>query len=162
MGFNERKMKAFTRTQYGGPEVLQLQEVDKPKIKDDHVIPYDKDNIHQHKGKYDLIIDTQGNLSFEDFKRMGQRGVMVGFTTIGHMMSVLLKSAFNKFPLIQFTAEANTKDLEILAHLIQKKEIRVHIEKVFPYKKIPEAICYIEAKRTKGKVAMVWKAVEED
>lgn len=86
-------------------------------------------------GKYDLIIDTQGNLSFEDFKRMGHSGVMVGFTTIGHMISVLLKSVFSKFPLAQFTAEANTKDLEILASLIQNEKIKVHIEKTFQYKK---------------------------
>jgi len=128
----------------------------------DQVIPYDKENIHEHIGKYDLIIDTQGNLSFKDFKRMGHRGVMVGFTTIGHMMSVLLKSAFSKFPLAQFTAEANTKDLEILASLIQNEKIKVHIEKTFQYKKIPEAIGYIEAMRTKGKVAMVWDGVKEE
>lgn len=128
----------------------------------DHVIPYDTENIHQHKGKYNLIIDTQGNLSFKDFKRMGQRGVMVGFTTIGHMISVLIKSAFSKFPLAQFTAEANTKDLEILASLIENEKIKVHIEHTFPYKKIPEAIGYIEAMRTKGKVAMVWDEVNVD
>lgn len=124
------------------------------------MIPYDKENIHQHKGKYDLIIDIQGNLSFEDFKRMGQRAVMVGFTTIGHMMSVLLKSVFSKFPLAQFTAEANTKDLEILASLVQSKQIKVHIEKTYSYKNIPEAIGYIEAMRTKGKVAMVWEGTD--
>jgi len=128
----------------------------------DHVIRYDKENIHQHKGKYDLIIDIQGNLSFEDFKRMGQRGVMVGFTTIGHMMSVLLKSVFSKFPLAQFTAEANTKDLDILAALIEREKIKVQIEKTFTYNGIPEAIGYIEAMRTKGKVAMVWEGVKEE
>lgn len=123
----------------------------------DHVIPYDKENIHQHVGKYDLIIDTHGNLSHGDYKRMGQRGVMVGFTTMGQMMSVLLKKVFSKFPLVQFTAEANTKDLETLASLIQLGKIKVHVERTYSYKEIPEAISYIEAMRTKGKVAMVWK-----
>jgi len=122
----------------------------------DHVIPYDKENSNEQYEKYDLIIDTHGNLSHEDFKRMGKRGVLVGFTTIGHMISVLAKSAFNKFPLVQFTAEANTKDLDTLASLIQNKQIKVHVEKTFPYKNIPAAISYIEAMRTKGKVAMVW------
>jgi NADPH:quinone reductase-like Zn-dependent oxidoreductase len=81
---------------------------------------------------------------------------------MGHMMSVLFKSAFSKFPLAQFTAVANTKDLEILASLIENEKINVHIEKTFPYKKIPEAIGYIEAMRTKGKVAMVWEGVKAD
>jgi NADPH:quinone reductase-like Zn-dependent oxidoreductase len=123
----------------------------------DNVIPYDQENIHEHTGKYDLIVDTNGNLNFQDYKRMGQRGVMVGFTTIWHMISVLMKKAFSKFPFAQFTAQANNRDLETLANLIQDKKIKVHIEKTFSYKKIPEAIGYIEGMRTRGKVAMVWE-----
>lgn len=126
----------------------------------DKVIAYDKENIHQHDGKYNLIIDTNGNLSHKDYKRMGQRGVMVGFTTMGHMISVLLNKAFSKFSLVQFTAEANTKDLETLASLIQNRKIKVHIEKTYSYKEIPKAISYIEAMRTKGKVAMVWDSID--
>ena len=90
---------------------------------------------------------------------MGQRGVMVGFTTMGHMILLLLKRAFSKFPLVQFTAEANTKDLKTLASLIQNRKIKVHIEKTYSYKNIPEAINYIEAMHTKGKVAMVWNNI---
>lgn len=126
----------------------------------DQVIAYDKENIHQHHVKYDLIIDTHGNLFHSDYKRMGQRGVMVGFTTLGHMISLLLKRATSKFPLNQFTAEANTKDLETLATLVQNGKIKVHIDKTYSYKDIPEAIGYIEAMRTKGKVAMVWEGIE--
>jgi NADPH:quinone reductase-like Zn-dependent oxidoreductase len=126
----------------------------------DQVIAYDKENIHQHDGKYNLIIDTHGNLSHKDYKSMGQRGVMVGFTTMGHMISLLLKGAFSKFPLVQFTAEANTKDLETLASLIQNGKIKVYIEKTYSYKEIPKAINYIEAMRTKGKVAMVWESID--
>lgn len=122
----------------------------------DQVIAYDKENIHQHRGEYDLIIDTHGNLSHQDYKRMGQRGVMIGFTTMGHMLSVLIKSAFSKYPLIQFTAEANPKDLETLATLMQNGKIFVHIDRTYPYNEIPEAINYIERMHTKGKVAMVW------
>ena len=124
----------------------------------DHVIAYDKENIHRHNGKYDLIVDTHGNLDHKDFKRIGQRGILTGFTTVGHMVSVLIKSAFSRFPLAQFTAEANTNDLETLAALIRDKKIRVHIDKVYSYNEIPEAIAYIEAMRTKGKVAMNWEA----
>jgi NADPH:quinone reductase-like Zn-dependent oxidoreductase len=122
----------------------------------DQVIPYDKENIHEHNGRYNLIVDTHGNLTHKDFERMGQRGVMVGFTGMGHMMSVLMKKAFSKFPLIQFTAEANTKDLQLLATLMHDRKIKAHIDKTFPSDKIPEAIGFIEAMHTKGKVAMVW------
>lgn len=125
----------------------------------DHVIAYDKENIHHHDGKYDLVIDTHGNLFHEDYKRMGQRGVMVGFTTMGHMISSQLKRLFGKVPITQFTAAANTKDLETLAALIQQGKIKAHIEKVYSYKEIPQAIGYIEAMHTQGKVAMVWEGL---
>ena len=123
----------------------------------DQVIAYDQENIHQHQGKYNLILDTHGNLSHDDYTRMGERGVGVGFTTMGHMIAQTLKGAIGKFPLTQFTAQANTKDLETLALLIQNGAITVHIEKTYSYKEIPEAIRYIEAMRTRGKVAMVWE-----
>lgn len=122
----------------------------------DHVIAYDREDIHRHSGKYDLVIDTNGNLTYADFMRMGRRGVLTGFTTMGHMMSVLLRKAVNNFPLVQFTAEANSKDLTTLAGLVDTGKIRVHIERTYPYGQLPEAIGYIEAMRTRGKVAMVW------
>jgi NADPH:quinone reductase-like Zn-dependent oxidoreductase len=123
----------------------------------DQAIAYDQENIHHHKGRYNLILDTHGNLSHEDYTRMGERGVGVGFTTMGHMIAQSLKKAIGKFPLTQFTAQANTKDLETLALLIQNGAIGVHIEKTYSYKEIPKAIGYIEAMRTRGKVAMVWE-----
>lgn len=119
------------------------------------VVAYDQEDIHRHNGKYDLVIDTHGNLSHADFKRMARRGMVTGFTTMGHMMSVLLKNVFDKIPIGQFTAEANTKDLETLARLVQDGTIKPHIEKTYPFSEIPEAVGYIEAMRTRGKVVMV-------
>jgi NADPH:quinone reductase-like Zn-dependent oxidoreductase len=126
------------------------------KLGADNVIPYNKKNIHEHQGKYDLIIDTHGNLTFSDFKRMGKRGIVVGFTTMAQMISVSLQGKLSSFPLIQFTAAANTKDMERLASLVEQRKIKVWIEKTYPYQEIPEAIRYIEAMRTRGKVVMVW------
>jgi NADPH:quinone reductase-like Zn-dependent oxidoreductase len=125
----------------------------------DAVIAYDKENIHEHNGRYDLVVDTHGNLFHSDYTRMGQRGVTTGFTTIGHMISLLLKRAVSKFPMAQFTAEANTKDLETLASLVRDKKICVHIERTYSYREIPEAIKHIEAMTTKGKVAMIWDGI---
>jgi NADPH:quinone reductase-like Zn-dependent oxidoreductase len=88
---------------------------------------------------------------------MGKKGIIVGFTSVGHLMSVMKGKAFGKFPLSVFVAKANTLDLETLAALIRNKKISVHIERTFPSKEIPEAIRFIEAMRTRGKVAMVWE-----
>lgn len=124
----------------------------------DHVIAYDRENIHQHDRKYDLVLDIHGNLSHKDFTRMGHRGILVGFTTMGNMMSVLFKSIFSKFSLKLFIAKASTEDLETLAALIKDGKVKVQIEKTYPYEQIPEAIGYIESMHTKGKVAMVWES----
>lgn len=123
----------------------------------DHVISYDKNIIHGHQGKYDVVIDTNGNLNHDDYLRMGKRGVMIGFTTMGQMMTVMLKRALNKFPIAQFTAEAHQKDLETLAEMVSKGQIKPHIEKTYPASEIPKAVGYIEAMRTRGKVSMVWE-----
>lgn len=123
----------------------------------DKAIAYDKVNIHEYNEKFDLVVDSNGNLTHADYKRMGKRGVMVGFTTIGHMISTLLKKGFSKFPLTQFTAEANNKDLGTLANLINEGKVKPHIEKTYAYSDIPKAIEYIESMRTRGKVAMLWE-----
>lgn len=122
----------------------------------DRVIAYDQENIHKHNDCYDLVVDINGNLNHEDFVRMGGRGVVIGFTNVGHMMSVLLKNMLSKFSLTQFTAEPNTKDLETLADFIEKGLVQVSIDRIYSYTEIPEAIRYIEAMHTCGKVAMDW------
>lgn len=122
----------------------------------DKVIAYDTENIHLHKGKYDLVIDANGNLTHEDFNRMGRRGVLIGFTTMRHMFSTLFRKAFSKFPLIQFTVTVNSRDLQTLATLVEEGKIKPQIEKIFSSSEIPEAIGYIEAMRTSGKVVMKW------
>ncbi|MEM7659934.1 MAG: NAD(P)-dependent alcohol dehydrogenase [Bacteroidota bacterium] len=123
----------------------------------DHVIAYDQESIHAHPGKYALVFDTHGNLFLDDFLRMGQRGVLIGFTTTKHLLRLSLRLLFNKFPLKQFTARANTQDLETIADLIHQGKVRPHLEKTYSYQQIPEAIGYIEAMRTRGKVVMVWE-----
>lgn len=124
----------------------------------DHVIAYDQENIHSHAGRYDLVVDTHGNLKHDDYTRMGRRGVMVGFTTMGNMMFVLIRNIFSKFQIKQFTAKATTNDLTALADLIREGKVRTSVEKTYPYGEIPEAIRYTEAMHTKGKVAMVWES----
>lgn len=122
-----------------------------------HTIAYDEVDIHQHPKKYDLVLDVHGNLTFRDFKRMGKRGVKVGFTSMANMASCILLAGANRYPLGQFTAKPNTKDLQTLATMVQEGLIKTHIEKIFPYEQIPEAIGYIESMHTRGKVIMVWE-----
>jgi NADPH:quinone reductase-like Zn-dependent oxidoreductase len=40
--------------------------------------------------------------------------------------------------------------------MVEEGKIKPQIEKIFSYSEIPEAIRYIEAMRTRGKVVMKW------
>ncbi len=123
----------------------------------DEVIAYNKENIHQHNGKYDLVIDFHGNLAYQDYLRMGKRGVMVGFTNMKHMIALLFKSATGKLPIRQFTVDINTADLDILVSMVQQNKVTPRIEKTYSFKQIPEAVTYIEGMHAKGKVVMIWE-----
>lgn len=123
----------------------------------DQVLAYDEEAIHEHTGQYDLVLDVHGNLRHKDFTRLGQRGIMIGFTTMGNMLSVVAKKLFSSFPLKIFTAQANTADLEKLADMTAAGKLHVNIDKRYSYQQIPEAIAYIEKMHTRGKVVMVWR-----
>ncbi|MCH2198897.1 MAG: NAD(P)-dependent alcohol dehydrogenase [Flavobacteriales bacterium] len=120
----------------------------------DDVIPYDEIDIHSHTEVYDVVFDIHGNLNYKDFKRMGKRGVLVGFTGMGNMLNVLINSGLRKYPLAQFTAEANTPDLEILARLIHDGVIEPKVTTVYAFEEIPEAIRVLEEMRTTGKIGV--------
>jgi len=122
----------------------------------DRVIAYDKGGIDSLDGTFDLVLDTHGNLTYADYKRWGKRGVMVGFMTVGNLFGLSLRKALGRFPLALVNAEANATDLETLASLIKDGKVRVHLDRTYSYREIPEAIRYIEAMRTRGKVAMTW------
>jgi NADPH:quinone reductase-like Zn-dependent oxidoreductase len=123
----------------------------------DAVIAYDEENIHRLQRKFDLVLDTHGNLFYQDFTRMGKRGVLIGFTGMRHLAVLMLRAAVGRFPLKQFTAAPNTPDLNTLASMVEDGKMRVHLEKTYFYTDIPKAIAYIEAMRTRGKVGMLWE-----
>jgi acyl CoA:acetate/3-ketoacid CoA transferase alpha subunit len=54
---------------------------------------YANENIHQYKVEIDLVLDTHSKLNFEDSKQMEKRGVLIGFISMGNMMSALKASA---------------------------------------------------------------------
>ncbi|MBL7947864.1 MAG: zinc-binding dehydrogenase, partial [Bacteroidia bacterium] len=45
-----------------------------------------------------------------------------------------------------------------LSSLVREGKIRPHIEKSYPCAELPQAIGYIEAMRTRGKVVMNWES----
>lgn len=119
-----------------------------------HVIDYTKQDIHKHDGKYDLVVDVHGNLNFSDYTRMGSRGVTIGFVGMGHMIRLLLRRAFGKMKIAQFTAQTNAEDLEFISKLFSEGKLKTNLDRTYPFEQLPDAIAYIELMHTRGKVAV--------
>lgn len=122
----------------------------------DRVIPYDRIHVSKLQDHFDLLVDACGNLRFTDYKRLANRGVMVGFTSLSRMGLTLLGKTFSRYQLDVFTARPNRSDLDTLASLVQQGKIQPHIEQTYSYRDIPKAVCHIESMRTRGKVAVGW------
>ena len=120
----------------------------------DHVIDYTRQDIHKHKSKYDLVVDIHGNLHYEDYVRMGGRGVMIGFVGVGHMMKLMLRRALGKMEIAQFTAETKAEDLEFLSKSYSEGMLKPNLDRTYPFEQLPEAITFIEQMHTRGKVAI--------
>lgn len=123
----------------------------------DEVIPYDLIKLKDYQEQHDLLLDCYGNLTHQDFKRMSGRGVLIGFTSLGFMMKLLLSNVFSNYPLKQFTAQARSKDLQALAELVESGALKTQIHRVYPAADIPKAIAFIEQMHTPGKVVMRWE-----
>jgi NADPH:quinone reductase-like Zn-dependent oxidoreductase len=116
------------------------------------VIDYTKEDIHSCNEKFDLVMDINGNLNYADYKRMGKRGVMVGFVGVNHMMGVMLRKAIGSFDLTTFTAKTKAKDLQWLAENVAEGHIKPVIEKIYEFEKLPEAVAHLETMHARGKV----------
>lgn len=123
----------------------------------DEVLAYDENDLQNFQDQNDLILDCHGNLNHSDLKGLAKRAVLIGFTGMGHMMKVLISNMFSKYSLKQFTAAANSEDLESLARMVEHGDLKTRIHKIYPADQIPKAIAFIEKMRTPGKVVMSWE-----
>ena len=122
----------------------------------DKVIAYDKERMAEHSGAYDIVIDVHGNFKHSDFRRLGRRGVVIGFTSMWHMFKLMMKKSVHPFPLVQFSAKPNPDDLASLAKMIEEGSLQPRIDRIFDHHQLAEAIAHAEGMQTLGKVALRW------
>lgn len=127
----------------------------------DRVIAYDIEDYRQCNESFDLILDNVGNCSFKTAKSLLKpegTSLLIGWGGLGHMINYSLmgglasKTSHMKFK--GFTAQMDTKDLEVLMNLLATGAIRSVIEKSFPMEQLAEAILLQEKGRTKGKIVV--------
>jgi NADPH:quinone reductase-like Zn-dependent oxidoreductase len=120
----------------------------------DHVVDYTTTNIFRHGPRYDLILDTIGNLSVHDLKRAlaeGGKAAVVGFTSVAKLIGVSLRGGKD---VAIVSAHVTTEDLEFLSRLILAGKVRPQIDRHYPFAEIPEAIRYVEQGHARGKVVV--------
>jgi NADPH:quinone reductase-like Zn-dependent oxidoreductase len=120
----------------------------------DHVIDYTTTDFFRSGRRYDLILDTIGNLSVRDLRRAlaeGGKAAVVGFTSVVKLISVSLCGGKD---IAQVSAHVATTDLELLANLIEAGKVRPQIDRRYPFAEIPAAITYLEQGHARGKVVV--------
>ena len=120
----------------------------------DHVIDYTTSDFFRSGWRYDLILDTIGNLSVRDLRRAlaeGGKAAVVGFTSVAKLIGVSLRGGKD---IAIVSAHVATADLEVLSELIEAGKVRPHIDRRYPFTEIPAAITYLEQGHATGKVVV--------
>jgi NADPH:quinone reductase-like Zn-dependent oxidoreductase len=118
----------------------------------DHVVDYTTTDFVRSGQRYDLILDTIGNLSVSDLtSALAENGkaAVTGFTSVAKLMGVSLRGG-KRIAMVQ--AHVTAKDLELLSELIEAGKVRSQIDRRFPFAEIPAAIAYLEQGHARGKV----------
>ena len=120
----------------------------------DHVIDYTRTEVFRGGRRYDLILDTIGNLSVRDLRRAlaeGGKAAVVGFTSVAKLIGVSLRGGKD---IAIVSAHVATADLEFLTDLIEAGKVRPHIDRRYRFSEIPAAITYLEQGHARGKVVV--------
>jgi NADPH:quinone reductase-like Zn-dependent oxidoreductase len=120
----------------------------------DHVLDYTTTNFFPSGRRYDLILDTIGNLSIGDLRRAlteGGKAAVVGFTSVAKLISVSLRGGKD---VAQVSAHVAATDLELLSNLIEAGKVHPHIDRRYRFAEIPAAITYLEQGHARGKVVV--------
>ena len=120
----------------------------------DHVVDYTTTDFFASGRRYDLILDTIGNLSVRDLRRAlaeGGKAAVVGFTSVAKLIGVSLRGGRD---VAMVSAHVATKDLEFLSDLIEAGKVRPQIDRRYPFAEIPAAITYLEQGHARGKVVV--------
>jgi NADPH:quinone reductase-like Zn-dependent oxidoreductase len=129
----------------------------------DHVIDYTKEDFTRSPERYDLLVDTVGNHSIRDFRRVlthkgtfaivgGGGGRLLG--PAGQILKGMLISPFVSQRLAPVAGKPNGDDMDCLTELIEAGKITPIVDRVFALAEAAEAIRYLETGRVGGKVVI--------
>lgn len=136
----------------------------------ERVIDYTQEDFTHGQPAYDLILDTIGNHSLAEIKRVLNRNgicVMVGGPTgkwragLGGWLWAAVMSAFRNRKFRGFIAKMNKADLAVLSGLMESGKLTPVLDRSYPLIEVPEAITYLETGHARGKVVITVSAVQD-
>jgi NADPH:quinone reductase-like Zn-dependent oxidoreductase len=132
----------------------------------DHVIDYTKEDFTKGAERYDVMLDNVGNHSLSECKGVltpTGKYVLIGGGGardqgfLGGLGKALWAMVFSKFVNQQMgmmMADANQKDLTVLADMMQTGKLKPVIDRTYKLEQVPDAIRYVEQGHARGKVVI--------
>jgi NADPH:quinone reductase-like Zn-dependent oxidoreductase len=130
----------------------------------DHVIDYTKADFTRNGQRYDLVIDTAGNRTLPEIRRvLTPKGVLVGvgapdrgdwIAPLLGMARMVLYSAVVSQRMRSMLARPRRDDLAVLRELIEAGKVTPVIDRTYPLAEVPAAIRYLEEGHARGKVVI--------
>jgi NADPH:quinone reductase-like Zn-dependent oxidoreductase len=120
----------------------------------EQVIDYTTEDFTRNGRRYDLILDTVGNRSVPDLRRVlaaGGKAAVIGFTSVGKLLDVSVRGGKD---IVQVAAHVTAADLELLSELIGAGKLHPVIDRRYGFADIPAAIAYVEHGHARGKVVV--------
>ncbi len=129
----------------------------------DQVIDYTQEDFTQSELLYDLILDTVGNRSLSNCRRiLSPNGILVlvggptgrWFGGLTRFIKALALSPFVRQRMRPFIATSKKEDLVFLRELIEAGKVMPVIDCIYELGEIPDAICYLEEGHARGKIVI--------
>ena len=130
----------------------------------DHFIDYTKEDFAKSEQRYDVILDNVPNHSLSECRRIltpNGKYVMIGgggpndsrwVGPFGRVIHTLVLSPFISQKMGMMMADANQKDLTVLADMMQTGKLKPVIDRTYKLDQVPDAIRYLEEGHARGKV----------
>lgn len=121
------------------------------------VLDHTKDDLSAHRDRFDVVFETVGKLPFKDSLMLVKpQGTII---TGSEMPAQMLTRAFagkggKQVTVIGGTAVESAADMQLLADLWQRREIRPVIDSTFPLERIREAHALAEGGKKVGSVVI--------
>ncbi len=122
----------------------------------DRVIDYTADDFTAGGERYDLILDIVCNHSWSSIRRvLSEKGryVLCGGPPI-RALSRLARAPFTKGRLRPFVARGTVQSLEAIRELMESGAVRSVIDRSYPLEEANDALRYVVAGHTQGKVVL--------